>query len=120
MAIQILPEVRFKIIPVEMIEMFYAILNAASIQGCEPTITGASFNGYPKGKVHDRGYAIDIRIHDIPDPKAYADEIRNELGIVDPHYVVLYGDPLHRDHIHIGFSWWYSHDESRRRKNDGC
>jgi len=119
MAIQIAATVRFKIIPVEMIEMFTAIIHAAAIQGCEPTITGASFENYPKGKVHDRGYAIDVRVREIPDPKAYADEIREELRVVDPHYTVLYGDPGHRDHIHIGFSWWYGHDETKRRANHG-
>lgn len=118
MAIKISENVRFKIIPVEMLSMFEAILNAAAKQGKEPTITGASYEAYPKGKVHDRGYAIDIRTFDIPDPHVYAEDITIELGAVSPHYVVLYGDERHTDHIHIGFSWFYSHD-NRREVNDG-
>lgn len=120
MAIRVCENVRFKIVPVEMLDMFYAILNAAAIQGCEPVITGASYENYPKGKVHDRGYAIDIRVFDIPDQKLYADTIRLDLRTVSPYYVVLYGDPKHRNHIHIGFSWWFSIDERRRREHGEC
>lgn len=110
MAIIIEKNVRFKIIPVEMIAMFDAILGAAAKQGCEPTITGASYESYPVGKVHDRGYAIDVRTFDIPDPKRYAQDIAIELGAVSPHFAVLYGDKQHCDHIHIGFAWFFSHD----------
>lgn len=117
MAIQIKSCVRFKIIPVEMLAMFTAILNAAEAQGVEPVITGAAYNGYPPGKVHDAGYAIDVRTSNIPDPQSFAESVDRYLRVVDSHYVVLYGDPKHRDHIHIGFSWWFSHDEQRRRKD---
>jgi len=113
MAIKIKPQVRFKIIPFEMINMFDAILFAAEKQGVEPTITGAAFEDYPKGKVHDKGYAIDIRVIGIPDPKAYADEIERILRAVSPHYKVLYGDKQHLDHIHIGFAWYFSRDNQR-------
>jgi len=113
MAIKIEPQVRFKIIPFEMINMFEAILFAAGKQGVEPTITGAAFEDYPKGKVHDQGYAIDIRVFDIPDPGVYAHEIVQYLGTVSPHYKVLYGDPAHLDHIHIGFAWYFSRDNQR-------
>lgn len=119
MAINILPNVRFRIIPVEMIDMFYAILTAGVRQGIEPTITGAAYDHYPRGKVHDRGYAIDVRTFDVPDPGAYADSIRYDLRAVSPYYVVLYGDPKHRNHIHIGFSWWFSWDETRKREENG-
>lgn len=120
MAINILPNVRFRIIPIEMQIMFNAIHHAAREQGIEPTITGAAYENYPKGKVHDRGYAIDVRVSGVPDPEMYADSIRRYLGAVSPHYVVLYGDREHRNHIHIGFSWWFSYDETRRRENGNC
>lgn len=110
MAIKIAENVRFKIIPLEMLDMFQAILNAATSQGVEPTITGAADENYPKGKVHDQGYAIDIRIADIPDPGQYAEDIAKKLRAVSPYYKVLYGDPAHLDHIHIGFSWYHSRD----------
>lgn len=115
MAIQIAKNVRFKKIPFEMIAMFDAISKAAAKQGCEPTITGAAYESYPKGKVHDRGYAIDVRTFDIPDPLAYAEDITIRLGSLSPHYTVLYGDVGHTDHIHIGFAWWFSRDEVRKR-----
>lgn len=117
MAIQVKDTVRFRQIPIEMIFMFRAVLQAARHQGFEPVITGAAEEGYPKGKVHDRGYAIDVRVWNVPDRQQFADEIESYLRVVDSHYVVLYGDPKHCDHIHIGFSWWFSHDEQRRRKD---
>lgn len=110
MAIRVEKNVRFKIIPVEMIAMFEAILHAAAKQGVEPTITGAAYECYPKGKVHDQGYAIDVRTFNIPDPRLYAEDITIELGAVSPHFAVLYGDKQHRDHIHIGFAWYFSRD----------
>ena len=113
MAIKVLENVRFKIIPYEMITMFEAILWAAERQGVEPTITGAAFENYPKGKVHDAGYAIDIRIVDIEKPHVYALEIENYLLAVSQHYKVLYGDPKHLDHIHIGFAWGFLRDNQR-------
>jgi len=113
MAIKIEPQVRFKIIPFEMIKMFEAILFAAGNQGVEPTITGAAFEKYPKDKVHDQGYAIDVRVSDIPDRREYAHDIMRLLGAVSPHYKVLYGDKQHLDHIHIGFAWYFSRDNQR-------
>jgi len=113
MAIKIESQVRFKIIPFEMFKMFEVILSAAEEQGVEPTITGAAFEDYPKGKVHDQGYAIDVRVSDIPDPHLYADHIEQYLRAVSPHYKVLYGDPQHLDHIHIGFAWYFSRDNQR-------
>ena len=100
--------VEFRKIPVEMLFMFHAVMKAADAQGVAPTITGAAYNGYPAGKVHDQGYAIDVRVRDVPDPASYAETIRSILGAVSPHYVVLYGDEGHRDHIHIGFAWAFS------------
>lgn len=115
--IEVLPNVRFKKIPVEMFAMFYAISRAAEEQGTYATITGAAYENYPKGKVHDRGYAIDVRVSGIPYPWQYASSIRSFLRAVSPYYVVLFGDPKHRNHIHIGFSWWFSLEEQRRREN---
>jgi len=113
MAIKIEPNVVFRIIPLEMTKMFEAILFAAEAQGIEATITGASDEHYPKGKVHDQGYAIDVRILDVPDPWTYVAGIENYLRAVSPHYKVLYGDPEHLDHIHIGFAWYFARDNQR-------
>lgn len=120
MAIQILPNVRFRLIPLEMMHMFWAISFAAAKQGIEPTITGAAYESYPQGKVHDRGYAIDVRTAGVPDPENYAYTIRRYLETVSPHYVVLYGDKQHLNHIHIGFAWWFATDEIRRREDGKC
>ena len=113
MAIKVLEKVRFKIIPREMLTMFGAILWAADRQGKEPTVTGAAYENYPKGKVHDQGYAIDVRIADIEKPYVYALDIENYLLAVSQHYKVLYGDPTHLDHIHIGFAWAFAHDNQQ-------
>lgn len=102
--------VRFSKIPPEMLPMFHAIDIYAKQQGVAATITGAADENYPVGKVHDRGYAIDVRVYDIPAPWQYADSVRRYLRAVSPHYVVLFGDRKHLDHIHIGFSWWFSRE----------
>lgn len=115
MAIRVAPGVQFKLIPVEMLDMFYSILNAAATQGVEPVITGAAGPEYPDGKVHDAGYAIDVRSSNLPSADTFAADVATYLGAVSPHYKVLYGDAEHTDHIHIGFAWWYSRRESRRR-----
>lgn len=113
--IKVLENVRFRKIPDEMFAMFQAISKAAAEQNTEATITGAAYENYPKGKVHDRGYAIDVRVSGIPDPETYDASIKSFLRAVSPHYVVLYGDPKHRNHIHIGFSWWFAAENQRGR-----
>lgn len=119
MAIQIKGCVRFKIIPFEMLAVFKALILAGESQGVDPVITGASYENYPIGKVHDRGYAVDVRTSNLPNPAAFAISVSIQLGAVSPYYVVLYGDRQHCDHIHIGFSWWFSRDETRRRLENG-
>ena len=106
--IQVLENVRFKVIPYEMVVMFDALLACGKVQGFQPVITGASDENYPVGKVHDQGYAIDVRTSNIPDVKAFVEGLHNCLGSLSPRYKVLYGDPSHLDHIHIGFSWHYA------------
>ena len=117
MAIKIGPATVFRCIPFEMLIAMYELLYAGELQNIEPVITGAADEHYPVGKVHDRGYAIDVRTSNLPDPQKFADQLSDRLGVVDPHFKVLYGDPAHLDHIHIGYSWWYSRDEVRRRRN---
>ena len=106
--IQVLKNVRFKAIPYEMVAMFDALLAVGRVQGVQPVITGASYENYPVGKVHDQGYAIDVRTSNIPDVKGFVEGLRYTLGSLSPRYKVLYGDPTHLDHIHIGFSWYYA------------
>lgn len=102
------PKVHFKHIPWEMVDMFRAVLLAAESQGVRAIITGAAGKAYPKGKVHAEGYGIDVRTSGIPDPGGFAGDIRRTLRAVSPHYVVLYGDEQHLDHIHIGFAWFHA------------
>ena len=106
--IQVLENVRFKVIPYEMVVMFDALLACGKVQGFQPVITGAGNENYPIGKVHDQGYAIDVRTSNIPDVKAFVEGLHRTLGSLSPRYKVLYGDPKHLDHIHIGFSWYYA------------
>lgn len=106
--IKIAENTRFKVIPYEMVVMFDALLAAGKVHGVQPVITGAGNENYPKGKVHDQGYALDVRVRNLKDPKAFAQGLRYALGSLSPRYKVLYGDPGHLDHIHIGFSWYYA------------
>ena len=106
--IQVEKGVRFRYIPYEMVVMFDALLACGKVQGVEPVITGAAYENYPVGKVHDQGYAVDVRTSNLPDPKGFAEGIDKVLRAVSPHYKVLYGDPSHLNHIHIGYSWFYA------------
>jgi len=103
-----LETVRFKVIPYEMVVMFDALLACGKVQGVQPVITGAGNENYPKGKVHDQGYAIDVRTSNLPNPAAFAEGLKYTLGSLSSRYKVLYGDPAHLDHIHIGFSWYFA------------
>jgi len=96
----------FRIIPFEMLGMFDAVLSAGCDQGVCVEITGAGNEDYPKGKVHAEGYAIDVSVQNIPDIHRFVLYTIEFLGLLNPHYKVLYGDDEHLDHIHIGFSWY--------------
>jgi len=106
--IQVKKGVVFKVIPYEVVLIFDALLAAGKVHGVQPVITGAGGENYPKGKVHDQGYAVDVRTSNLPDPKGFAEGIDKVLRAVSPHYKVLYGDPGHLNHIHIGYSWFYA------------
>ena len=98
----------FRIMPFEMLGMFDAVLSAGCYQGICAEITGAGNEDYPKGKVHAQGYAIDVAVKNIPDIKRFVLYLNEFLGLLNPHYKVLYGDDAHLDHIHIGFSWYWA------------
>lgn len=106
--LQISENTRFKVIPYEMVIMFDALLACGKVHKVQPVITGASYENYPKGKVHDQGYGIDVGVKNLSNPKGFAADIKRVLGSLSPHYKVLYGDKKHLDHIHIGFSWYYA------------
>jgi hypothetical protein len=118
MTIDVAPGVVFTKIAVEMIDVLIELDAISDAYGFRPVITGAGDTQYPKGKVHDMGYAIDVRTSNIKHPKRFVDDLREALGFLSPHYVVLYGDPAHKDHIHIGFSWWFSLEERVKRGDD--
>jgi len=106
--ITIRDNVRFEIIPFEMLGMFDAVLSAGCDQGINVEITGAGNENYPKGKVHAEGYAIDVSVQNIPDIERFVLYLNEFLGLLNPHYKVLWGDAGHLDHIHIGFSWYWA------------
>lgn len=115
MAIRVGKNVRFKIIPYEMVAMFDCLLALGKALNVEPVITGAAYEDYPEGKVHDQGYGLDVRTANLPEPKDFADQLKRLLRAVSPHYKVLYGDEQHLDHIHIGFSWFYAEERKRKK-----
>jgi len=106
--IKVKDSVRFRYIPYEMVCMFDALLSMGRHQGVQPIITGAADEDYPEGKVHAEGYALDVSTSNLSDPDAFARGLRVYLGAVGPHYLVLYGDEEHKNHIHVGFAWYYA------------
>lgn len=108
------PCVRFKFIPFEFLDLCVVLKECARDQGKTPTITGASYENYPKGSYHDKGYAWDVRVEGIPDNLAYACGLRMSLKAIDERYRVVYGDVDHTDHIHIEFRY-----DKKLSKKDG-
>ena len=96
---------RFKHMPLALVYLLDVLVQAARNQGIVATITGASYEAYKKGSYHDRGYAWDVRIKDIPHSLAYVCFIRSTLKDIDEKYRVVYGDANHTDHIHIEYRY---------------
>lgn len=97
--------VRFRHMPRAFIILWEVLVNAAKRQKITATITGASYEQYKKGSYHERGYAWDVRIKDIPYPLLYVCDIRSDLADIDERYRVVYGDTNHTDHIHIEYRY---------------
>jgi len=77
-------------------EMTFALLAAYDVVGSQLVITSVSEGKHKRASKHYTGYAMDIRTHNLLDPKAAADEIRQSLGT---DFDVI----LEVDHIHIEF-----------------
>ena len=97
--------VRFRFIPIEFLDLCEALSECAGAQGKQPTITGAAYEDYPKNSYHQKGYAWDIRIADIPNPLEYACCLCSRLKEISNQYRLLFGDEQHTDHIHIEFRY---------------
>lgn len=97
--------VRFKHIPEEFIDVWEALREAGAKQKISPTITGASYENYKKGSYHDKGWAWDVRISDIPDKLAFVFFVYDRLIKIDRRYRIVYGNADHIDHIHIEYQF---------------
>ena len=98
----LLDTVRVKVIRSEIVP----ILEALSIYetAYDPiTITGWQDLTYRPDGAHADGRAIDIRTRDHKDPDSLAEFLRDALFPISPHYILLWGDAGHKDHIHIGY-----------------
>lgn len=72
-------------------------------QGHIPWLTSAADGKHIEGSYHPVGLAWDFRTRGVSDAYTVADLIRKRLREVDSCYDVVYGDPQHRDHIHIEY-----------------
>lgn len=104
--------VRFKSLPEEFIDVWEALREAGKAQNRNVTITGAAYEKYEKGSYHDKGYAWDVRITNIPDKIAFVCLIYFRLINIDERYRIVYGDANHTDHVHIE----YQHDRAKKKK----
>jgi len=68
-----------------------------------PTITSGADGQHKKNSLHYKGLAWDFRIWGVSDPGALARRLRLMLKSIDECFDVVYGDPAHRDHIHIEY-----------------
>lgn len=102
-SIGLLPVVRFKHVPRAFLVLIDAMLSAEAEFGLDAYITGAAYEKYPKGELHDQGFAWDIRIHNIEDRVGYVCFLHTRLKSVDSRFHILYGDVEHTDHIHVEY-----------------
>ena len=99
---KLLSTVRVREIRAEMVQVLEAL---AIFEGNNHTvtITGWQDLAYMPGRAHADGRAIDLRTHDQPDPNMLAQFLKDALYPLSPHYIILWGDGGHQDHIHVGF-----------------
>lgn len=95
----LLPSVRVLRIRSEMLP----VLQALDGYVIEVTITGWQDPSYRPDGAHADGRAIDLRTWDQPDADGLATWLRTQLYPLSPHYIVLWGDEGHKDHIHVGY-----------------
>lgn len=101
--IGLLPVVRFKHIPRAFLILVDAMLAAEDEFGITAYITGAAYEDYPEGGLHDQGYAWDIRIHNVADRVGYVCFLYTRLHSLDERFRIVYGDKDHTDHVHIEY-----------------
>lgn len=98
----LLSTVRIKVIRREMVP----VLEALSIyegSNHSVTITGWQDPTYRPDGAHADGRAIDLRTRDQKDPDLLAQYLKDALYPLSPHYIILWGDTGHLDHIHVGY-----------------
>ena len=76
----------------------------------EVVITGWAGRPYRPDGAHADNRGLDLRTRDREDADELAQYLRDGLYPISPHYIVLWGDAGHRDHIHVGY-----HKETRGR-----
>lgn len=87
----------------ELVILLSTLETMARYEKTDVVITGIQGEDYPKGRSHQLGYAVDVRTKGIENPRVFARRLSSVLGIYNPKDVkVLYGDPQHLDHIHVG------------------
>ena len=99
---KLLAKVRVREIKASMVP----VLEALSIfegSNHKVTITGWQDLTYRSDGAHADGRAIDLRTYDQPDPGMMAQFLKDALYPLSPHYIVLWGDDEHHDHLHVGF-----------------
>lgn len=103
--IRVLETTRFKIIPREFLILCPVLEEAYSKQGCDVVITGASYEKYEKGSYHDRGYAWDIRTHNLRDVNDAFAEINTQLKENSILWYMLYENEKGNEHFHIAYKY---------------
>ena len=99
--------VRVRKIRPEIMPILEAILSYEEL-GHSVTVTGWQDQTYRFDGAHADGRALDLRVWNHKDPDLLAKALEDKLYPVSEHYVVLWNDEGHKDHIHVGY-----HKETR-------
>ena len=69
--------------------------------GFIPFITSGCDGKHMEGSKHYKHQAWDLRIWNMKDPHAVAENLLHVLNRDEYKWIVLYGDEHHKDHMHI-------------------
>ncbi len=99
--------VRFSILRSEIYGLFAGLESIFAGHGVDPWITCGT-EGHAGVDPHPNGFAIDLRSHDLAEPRVVLDEIREFCG---PRYTVLLeaeGTPNEHFHLQLRMDLWRS------------
>ena len=104
MKIQTKKGVYFRFIDDRFITLAHIFWEEYQKEDIIPTITSADDGKHHPNSWHYKGLGWDWRVWNLRNPQNVADNIRKKAQEIDFHYNIIFGDELHKDHIHSEYN----------------